>query len=600
MEPLISILIPSYNYARYITRAIDAALDQTYPNVEVVVTDNQSTDGTVALLQERYANEPRVRVFENEFNLGLVPNFNRALAHARGEFVLWCSADDWILPPHVMRLYEVLRREQQVDICYSGAYFADPEGRPYTIRAMPGQFPVDYVDARDELVELLTTVCQVCLPTALFRRAVLDEVGGMNEEFRIASDWELAVRLAVAGKRFAYLTEASMVVRLHEGQASGNEYATSGENLAEFVQILERYIDHPAMERVHGRELAITRLVDSLVRNALLASQAQGKRPEFFTPEFEDRVVTLKQRLFGRYERYEPARAREHTVSIIMPALGPLPLILRAIDSVARQTFENWQLVVVDQLPFPIEALLRGHSAWERISAVRFSQVQPPGAARNHGLRLARGEYVAYLDDDNTFAPNHLEALIECIERSGSEAAAASARLIIEQSPGAYYLDVKALGEAPIFREVSDPGEMGYVANALPLNALLHHRRLFDRRVEFNDMSPLLEDFDYVMRVDRQTRLAFSRAVTLGVHVRLGLHRQTLGNTLGRYLPCLDALYLAYPMSPEIAELRARHREAVEHVLKNASELAKEPIGLADMMAALAGRAVIRATAARA
>jgi glycosyltransferase involved in cell wall biosynthesis len=600
VEPLVSVLIPTYNYGHYVTHAIDAALHQTYPNVEVVVTDNCSTDGTVAMLHERYASEPRLRVFQNERNIGLVPNFNRALFHARGEFVLWCSADDWILPPHITRLYEVLHREPDVDVCYSGAYFANHEGRPYTIRALPGQFPADYVDARDELVELLTTVCQVCLPTALFRRAVFDELGGMDESFRVASDWELAVRLAVAGKRFAYLTEASMVVRLHEGQASGNEYAASGENLAEFTQILEKFIDHPAMARIHGRELTVAQLLDELVHGARGASRAQGRdRPSFFTPEFEERVVRLKYRLLARYETYEPARVREHCVSIVMPAIGPPPILMRAVDSVAAQSFGNWQLVVLDMLPFPIESLLAGHPAGDRIDTVRFGRPQRAGASRNDGLRLVRGEYLTFLDEDNTFAPDHLESLVATIERTGVEAVAASCRLLLENPKDGRYLESQPLGEAQIYREVTDPAEIGYVANALPLNALLHHRRLLDRGAGFNTAMPLLEDFDYVIRVDRMTRIAYTRKATVDIHVRIGLVGQALGQQLLHYLPCLDALYLAYQFGDEVAALRSRHREAVDHVVRNAVELAKDPIGLADMMAALAGRAVIPARTAQ-
>ena len=84
VKPLISVLIPSYNYARFIQKSIDSVLAQTYENIEVVVTDNCSTDDTMTVLRTRYADDSRVRVFENEENIGLVRNFNRALTHARG------------------------------------------------------------------------------------------------------------------------------------------------------------------------------------------------------------------------------------------------------------------------------------------------------------------------------------------------------------------------------------------------------------------------------------------------------------------------------------------------------------------------------------
>src|SRR5579871_3452587 len=104
-KPLISVIITSYNYLQYITTAIDSALAQTYPNVEIVVTDNCSTDGTVPALRQRYAAEPRVRIFENERNLGELANSNLGLERSGGEFVTWLSADDWFYPHHLERLH---------------------------------------------------------------------------------------------------------------------------------------------------------------------------------------------------------------------------------------------------------------------------------------------------------------------------------------------------------------------------------------------------------------------------------------------------------------------------------------------------------------
>jgi glycosyltransferase involved in cell wall biosynthesis len=118
-EPLISVLIPAYNYARFVTAAVDSVLAQTYPNVEIVVCDNRSTDDTLAVLEARYAGEPRVRLFQNERNIGLVPNFNRALTHARGSFIAWLSADDWLLPRHLARKPTVLAAAPQLEVVYS-------------------------------------------------------------------------------------------------------------------------------------------------------------------------------------------------------------------------------------------------------------------------------------------------------------------------------------------------------------------------------------------------------------------------------------------------------------------------------------------------
>ena len=134
MKPLISVLIPSYNYGRFIEQSVDSVLAQTYENFEVIVTDNRSTDATMQILRERYGSDPRVRIFENETNIGLVANFNRALSHARGQFVVWLCADDWFLSNHLARLEEVFAHHPALDVVYTNIYFADERGRACGIK----------------------------------------------------------------------------------------------------------------------------------------------------------------------------------------------------------------------------------------------------------------------------------------------------------------------------------------------------------------------------------------------------------------------------------------------------------------------------------
>jgi len=176
-HPLISVLIPNFNYVKYVATAVDSALAQTYPNVEVVVSDNCSTDGAWELLNARYGADPRVRLYQNATNVGMARNFDRLLELARGRYVMCLSSDDFLFPQHVAQLEAGFASDPQLDVVYCNAYFAREDGTVYTTRAMPGQFPVDFVDARDELVEEFTTVCPVCFPCALFKREVLLEPG---------------------------------------------------------------------------------------------------------------------------------------------------------------------------------------------------------------------------------------------------------------------------------------------------------------------------------------------------------------------------------------------------------------------------------------
>ncbi|HEY0393623.1 MAG TPA: glycosyltransferase family 2 protein, partial [Candidatus Elarobacter sp.] len=425
--PLISILVPNYNYVKYVATAVDSALAQTYPNFEVIVSDNCSTDGAWELLEERYGSDPRVRLYQNERNIGMARNFDRLLELARGTYVMCLSSDDFLFPPHLARLAEGFARDPGLDVVYCKAYFAQEDGTVYAMRAMAGEFPVSFVDARDELVEEFTTVCPVCFPCALFKRELLLEPGmcGDPENGQDARDWELIIRLALAKKRFAYVANPSMAIRLHADQFTGDAYHRSGRNVLDFASYVERYMDHPEfVRRMRGREAGVAGFLDALVAQG--AAMNEGVSP--FDETQHAHMAALSQKLQSRAVVYEPARVRDCTVSVVVQTAAPLRPLLRALDSVVAQRFPNWELVVVDHGAIPAESLLAAHPAHERMSYVRLPAAHTTGAARNLALRMIRGEYVAFLDADNRFAPDHLERAVDAILRSGAEVSIASSR----------------------------------------------------------------------------------------------------------------------------------------------------------------------------
>ncbi len=445
--PLVSVIIPNYNYVKYVATAVESALAQTYPNVEVVVCDNCSTDGAWELLNERFGAEPRVRLYRNDENIGMARNFDRLLGLADGEYILCLSSDDFLLPPHVERLADEFRRDPSLDVVWCNAYFAREDGTVYSKRGLPGEFPVSYSDARDELVENFTTVCPVCFPCALFKRDALLEPGMCGDPLngQGARDWEVIIRLALAGKRFAYVARPSMAIRLHSDQFSGEEYHRSGRNVLDFADYVERYMDHPEfLRRMRGREAFVAQFLRGLVASAPHMNGGTSPFDAAQTARFE----TLVQRLNARAATYEPARVRDATVSVVVQTAGSPRTLLDAMDTLCAQSTDNWEAVIVDHGTIDCEALLRSHAVWERTSYVRLPAVATPGAARNLALRMARGEYLAFLETDNRFSPEHLRSAVDTIARTGAVASFAGSRLVVERTD-AGVTSPERLTEAP-------------------------------------------------------------------------------------------------------------------------------------------------------
>ncbi|MBD2341698.1 glycosyltransferase family 2 protein [Calothrix sp. FACHB-156] len=131
MKPEVSVIIPSYNTENYIYQAIDSALNQTLKNIEIIVVDDASTDGTLNVLKK--FNDPRLKILVNPKNIGVAGTRNRALKVAKGQWVAVLDSDDWYAPERLERLLQVAYSEG-ADMVADDLYFIedgqDPDFSP--------------------------------------------------------------------------------------------------------------------------------------------------------------------------------------------------------------------------------------------------------------------------------------------------------------------------------------------------------------------------------------------------------------------------------------------------------------------------------------
>jgi glycosyltransferase involved in cell wall biosynthesis len=123
---LVSVVLGTYNGEKYLKKQIDSILQQTYSNIELIVTDDCSTDGTPTILREFADRHENVRVYFNEINLGLVRNFERAVRYAQGEYIAFSDQDDIWLPEKIQRLVDNLGDNMLV---YCDSAYIDTEDR---------------------------------------------------------------------------------------------------------------------------------------------------------------------------------------------------------------------------------------------------------------------------------------------------------------------------------------------------------------------------------------------------------------------------------------------------------------------------------------
>jgi glycosyltransferase involved in cell wall biosynthesis len=207
--PLVSIVTPSYNQARYLEETIRSVLAQDYPRLEYVVVDGGSDDGSVAVI-ERYAD--RLAWWTSEPDGGQAAALNKGFARASGEIVGWLSSDDTLLPGAVARVVAELERVRDVQLVYGEALFVDEGGREL--------FPLP---PRPFDVEAMVRACanHVVQPGSLFRRGALDLAGPLDEDAHYLFDFQFALRLWQAGGKVAAVPDRLATYRVHADSKSG-------------------------------------------------------------------------------------------------------------------------------------------------------------------------------------------------------------------------------------------------------------------------------------------------------------------------------------------------------------------------------------------
>lgn len=120
-KPLVSILIPVYNRRKFIEESVNSALHQTYQNIEIIICDNKSTDGTYEFLLEKYGNNSKIILHQNESNGGPVMNWKQCLQRAKGKYVKILWSDDVIAPSFVSKCVDVMEQRDDIAFAYSAS-----------------------------------------------------------------------------------------------------------------------------------------------------------------------------------------------------------------------------------------------------------------------------------------------------------------------------------------------------------------------------------------------------------------------------------------------------------------------------------------------
>jgi len=204
--PLVSIIVPSYQQSRFLRECIDSILEQSYPNLEVIIIDGGSTDGSVEIL-ESYGSKI---YWVSEPDNGQADAINKGLSHSCGEIIGWLNSDDLYRPDAILIAVTGLLGNSGCWLVYGEADYIDEKSQ------RTGRYPTDTYS----LANLLHHCC-ICQPSVFFSRRLLDDAGNLNTKYDMALDYELWLRYSRLTP-FLYLPVTLAASRMYPENKTSN------------------------------------------------------------------------------------------------------------------------------------------------------------------------------------------------------------------------------------------------------------------------------------------------------------------------------------------------------------------------------------------
>lgn len=256
-KPLVTIITPAYNCAKFLPATIESVLNQDYKNIEYHVLDDGSTDDTLDILFGYEHSDSRMKGHSHK-NRGEHKTVNEGLKLVRGKYFMYPNADDPLLPGAITKLVEFMEANPDVLCAYPDWDMINEDGglkRHIKVRDYDFRFMVSHH----------TCLCSV---GCIFRSTVIDIVGWRDPQFRWVSDFDYWLRIGLAGK-MAHVPYTLAQWRVRDGQGSGDK---SDKRSQDHIRLMHKFYSLPNVPKdivkVKGAALCWVNLVAAVVTDS--------------------------------------------------------------------------------------------------------------------------------------------------------------------------------------------------------------------------------------------------------------------------------------------------------------------------------------------
>jgi glycosyltransferase involved in cell wall biosynthesis len=277
-KPLVTVICLSYNHEQFLVEAVNSVLNQTYGNLQIILTDDASSDQSPELIKGFAARSEKIEVILLKKNIGNCSAFNVAFEKARGEFIIDFATDDVMLPDRIAKQVEQFSiLGESYGVVFSDAIYINENGKErYRHFANLKKKGLLKMVPHGDLYGTLLSTYVIPSPTMMVRKKVLDELGGYDQNLSY-EDFDFWIRSS-RNYYYGYLDEVTTKIRLSKRSMSRGWYKQGDRQLRSTYEVCKKAID---LNRSEEDEQALVKRLKYEVRQSVF-SQNHAEARNFF------------------------------------------------------------------------------------------------------------------------------------------------------------------------------------------------------------------------------------------------------------------------------------------------------------------------------
>lgn len=256
--PVFSVVVLTYNQESLIEETLNSVCNQTYPNIELIISDDASTDNTVAVVKqwiEKFGDRfVKVTINVNKKNSGISGNHSIGLKLSTGEFVKYIGGDDLLFSDALEKMANFLMKNKNANFCVAKVKeFVDIGGKKITVSESPSKTIMKRLERSQDAetqFRILSLECSIPAPGTFFRRIVFEKYGYPDESYKKFEDWHQWLKFLLNGERLYILNDTLVWFRKHMKSVSTSAiYTGNTKFFEETIRVYKEYV-FPNIEKL--------------------------------------------------------------------------------------------------------------------------------------------------------------------------------------------------------------------------------------------------------------------------------------------------------------------------------------------------------------